>query len=167
MEGSAPSQGSDANCFVSGPFGCQSLEHGRRQVLGTAGKTQKESGHLHPKESRWKKFARQGNLLTIKCKYRHCLISMPVFVCFLLTFCWHQKNGLIRCSPTAACGQIQPGALQGNKIMAQRLHDASHPLSVQCLWRRWFRQMLVANCFISSLNHQIKCGQKHQRQKCG
>ena len=40
------------------------------------------SVEMRPKESSWKKFARQTDPAAIKFKYRHCLIPMPVFFYF-------------------------------------------------------------------------------------
>jgi hypothetical protein len=69
VEGPAPFQGPDANGFITGHFGRWSLEHGRRQFRGAAGKP-------------WKNLARQTAPLAIKYKYQHCPSSMLVFDIF-------------------------------------------------------------------------------------
>jgi hypothetical protein len=81
VEGSAPSPRPDANGFVAGRFGRQLLEHGRRQF---------ELPQENLKESRWKNFACQTDLLAVKYNYRHCSISMPVVdVFYINVFCWY------------------------------------------------------------------------------
>ncbi|HEX4349203.1 MAG TPA: hypothetical protein VH251_02390 [Verrucomicrobiae bacterium] len=101
VEGPAPSQGPDANGFVNGRFGRQSLEHG---ADGS------KCGRKDLVESPWKNFARPTAPLAIKCKYRHCPISMPVFSFLNAVFSDTRKMGRwLRLNDRSS--QARPGVL--------------------------------------------------------
>jgi hypothetical protein len=80
-------------------------------------------------KSRWKNSTRQTDSLAIKCKYRHCLISMPVFdaLCHQF-FADTRKLGLL-----AATAKFGPESYPGNKVMVQR-SGGPHPTRLENKW---------------------------------
>jgi hypothetical protein len=116
---------------VTGRFGSLSLEHVRRQF-----EVGQENLERISQESRRKNFARQTDPFAIKCKYRHCSLSIPVFEHFDAIFADTRKMGSL-----AAAQRRRPNSARSlipetrSWLNCQR---GSQPARLESKWKTFF-----------------------------